>query len=80
MALAYVAAQLDSGLPGIRTAHLMFDLPILQWSKAARSGIGQWTDEAAATWGLVLTRLAAREARRDWVPVSVALKIAAVAS
>ena len=80
MALAYVAAQLDSGPPGIGTAHLMFDLPILQWSKAARSGSGQWTDEAAATLGLVLTSLAAREARRDWVPVSVTLKIAAVTS
>jgi glycerol uptake facilitator-like aquaporin len=80
MALAYVATQLDSGPPGIGTAHLMFDLPILQWSKAARSGIGQWTHEAAATLGLVLASPAAREARRDWVPVSVALKIAAVAS
>jgi glycerol uptake facilitator-like aquaporin len=77
MALAYVAAQLGGGVLGIWTAHLMFDLPILQWSTTARSGIGQWTGEAVATFGLVLTILATREARRDWVPVSVALYIAA---
>jgi glycerol uptake facilitator-like aquaporin len=77
MALAYMAAQLGGGLLGIWTAHLMFDLPILQWSTTARSGIGQWAGEAVATFGLVLTILATREARRDWVPVSVSLYIAA---
>jgi glycerol uptake facilitator-like aquaporin len=77
MALAYVAAQLGGGIIGVWTAHLMFDLPILQWSDTARTGVGQWAGEAVATFGLVLTILATLEARRDWVPVSVALYIAA---
>lgn len=76
MALAFVAAQLAGGILGVWSAHLMFDLPILQSSDTARTGPGQWAGEAMATFGLVLTILATIEARRDWVPVSVALYIA----
>jgi glycerol uptake facilitator-like aquaporin len=77
MALAYAAAQLGGGIIGVWTAHLMFDLPILQVSDTARTGTGQWAGEAVATFGLVLTILATLEARREWVPASVALYIAA---
>lgn len=77
LALAYVAAQLGGGILGVWTAHLMFDLPVLQWSATPRTGAGQWAGEALATFGLVLTILATLEARRDWVPASVALYIAA---
>lgn len=76
-ALAFVAAQLCGGIIGVWAAHLMFDLPVLQWGTTARTGSGQWTGEAIATFGLVLTILATLETRRDWVPVSVALYIAA---
>lgn len=77
MALSFVAVQLAGGILGVWTAHLMFDLPILQWSDTARTGAGQWVGEAVATFGLVLTILATIDARREWVPVSVALYIAA---
>jgi len=77
VALAYAAAQLGGGILGVWSAHLMFDLPILQWSTTARSGPGQWAGEAIATFGLVLTILATIEVRREWVPASVALFIAA---
>jgi len=77
MALAYGAVQLAGGILGVWAAHLMFDLPIAQVSTTARTGVGQWAGEAIATFGLVLTILATLEARRDWVPVSVALYIAA---
>ena len=77
MALAYVAVQLGGGILGVWAAHLMFELPVLQWSDTARTGSGQWLGEAIATFGLVLTVLATLEARREWVPVSVALYIAA---
>lgn len=76
-ALGFVAAQLAGGIAGVWTAHLMFDLPVLQWSDTARTGPGQWAGEAVATFGLVLTILATIEARREWVPASVALFIAA---
>ncbi|MGE3691247.1 MAG: aquaporin [Novosphingobium sp.] len=77
LALAYVAAQLAGGILGVWAAHLMFDLPILQVSLKARTGLGQWTGEFIATFGLLLTILATLRSRREWVPVSVALYIAA---
>jgi glycerol uptake facilitator-like aquaporin len=75
IALAYVAAQLAGGIAGVWAAHLMFDLPILQFSEKARTGIGQWTGEFVATFGLLLTILGTVKARKDWVPASVALYI-----
>src|SRR5687767_2541232 len=48
-AAAYAAAQLAFGILGAWAAHLMFDLPTLQLSVKARTGIGQWTGEAIAT-------------------------------
>src|ERR671912_1210667 len=51
----YLAAQLIGGVLGALAAHVMFDLPILQLSLKARAGIGQWTGELVATFGLILT-------------------------
>ena len=55
----------------------MFDLPILQMSVKARTGLGQWVGEAIATFGLILTILGTLRHRPQWVPVSVALYITA---
>jgi glycerol uptake facilitator-like aquaporin len=77
MALTYVAAQLVGGILGVWAAHLMFDLPILELSDKARTGIGQWTGELIATFGLVLTILGTLRSRPQSVPVSVALYITA---
>lgn len=71
----YIAVQLAGGTLGAWAAHLMFDLPILQYSIKARSGIGQWTGEAVATFGLILTILGTMRHRPAWVPASVALYI-----
>jgi glycerol uptake facilitator-like aquaporin len=76
-AAAYVAAQLAFGILGAWAAHLMFDLPTLQLSVKARTGFGQWTGEAIATFGLILTILGTVRYRREWVPSSVALYITA---
>lgn len=77
LALGFVTVQLAAGIIGVWATHLMFDLPILQVSDTTRTGTGQWAGEAIATFGLVLTILATIEARREWVPASVALYIAA---
>lgn len=77
LALAFVGAQLVGGIAGVWTAHLMFDLSILQFSEKARTGVGQWTSEFVATFGLLLTILGTIKAREQWVPVSVALYIVA---
>ncbi len=71
----YIAAQLVAGLLGALAAHLMFDLPLWQYSMKARSGLGQWTSEAVATFGLILTIIGTARHRPQWVPASVALYI-----
>lgn len=76
-AAAYVAAQLVGGLLGAFAAHLMFDLPILQTSTKLRAGVGQWTGELVATFGLILTILGTVRYRKEWVAPSVALYIVA---
>lgn len=77
LAVAYVAGQIAGGIAGVWTAHLMFDLPIMQFSEKARTGVGQWAGEFVATFGLVLTILGTIQARKEWVPASVALYIVA---
>lgn len=73
----YVAAQLAAGVIGAWAVHLMFDLPILQYSTKARSGIGQWSGELVATFGLVITILGLLRHRVEAIPAGVALYITA---
>jgi glycerol uptake facilitator-like aquaporin len=70
---AYLTAQLGGAVAGVWLAHLMFDLPLLQVSLRARSGIGQWTGEFVATFGLV----AVIEGGRRMSPTALAAAIAA---
>ena len=76
-AIGFVVVQLVGGIIGVWIAHLMFDLPILQISARPRSGIGQWSGEFVATFGLLLTILGTVRYRPDNVPVAVALFITA---
>ena len=73
----YILAQLAFGILGAWTAHLMFDLPVLQLSTKVRTGAGQWLGELVATFGLILTILGTVRHRPAWVPASVALYITA---
>lgn len=74
---AYVAAQLAFGILGAWAAHLMFDLPTLQFSAKARTGLGQWTGEFVATFGLLLTILGTVKYKPQAVAASVGLYITA---
>ena len=76
-AVAYALAQLLFGILGAWAAHLMFDLPTLQLSIKARTGLGQWSGEFIATFGLLLTILGTVRHRPAWIAPSVALYIAA---
>ena len=76
-ALLYIVAQLAFGILGAWAAHLMFDLPALQLSVKARTGLGQWTGEAIATFGLIFTIIGTVRHRSTWVPATVALYITA---
>jgi glycerol uptake facilitator-like aquaporin len=54
-ACMYLAAQVSGAIIGVWAAHLMFELPVWQFSTHVRTGPGQWFAEAVATFGLVLT-------------------------
>jgi glycerol uptake facilitator-like aquaporin len=73
----YALAQLACGIMGAFAAHAMFDLPMLQLSVKARTGLGQWLGETIATFGLVLTIIGTVRHRPTWVPATVALYITA---
>lgn len=75
LAALYVAAQLVGGALGAFAAHVMFDLPVLQFSTKARAGIGQWSGEMIATFGLVLTILMLVRYRPAAISAAVGLYI-----
>jgi len=74
---AYVVAQVLGGLAGVWIAHLMFELPVWQFSITERTGPGQWLAEAVATFGLLLTVFGCVSRRPDSVPYAVGLYITA---
>jgi len=51
----YIMTQIVGAIVGVYAAHLMFELPVLQFSLTQRTGAGQWLAEAVATFGLLLT-------------------------
>lgn len=76
-AIGYMAMQILGGIAGTWVAHVMFDLPVLQMSETVRTGAAQWTAEAVATFGLVLTILCGLRFRNDAIPWLVGLYITA---
>lgn len=74
---AYVAAQVCGGIIGVWLTHLMFDLPVVQFSSKVRSGVPQWISEFLATAVLLATiHLGLRHAA-ERVPLLVALIVTA---
>jgi len=76
-AMAYALAQTVGGTIGTFTAHVMFELPVLQLSTTVRTGGGQWLAEIIATGCLIFTILGGLRSRPDAVPWLVGLYIAA---
>jgi glycerol uptake facilitator-like aquaporin len=74
-AILYIAVQIVGGIVGVWAAHLMFELPIWQFSEISRTGNGQWLAEAVATFGLVLTILGCVARAPSAVPFAVGLYI-----
>ena len=73
----YLAAQVAGGVAGTMTAHLMFDLPLLQMSEQVRHGPSQFLSEVVASFGLIATILCCRRFRPEIIPVAVALYVVA---
>ena len=76
-AAIYIVAQVLGGLVGVWVAHLMFELPVWQFSITERTGPGQWLAEAVATFGLLLTVFGCVSRRAQSVPYAVGLYITA---
>lgn len=76
-AVLYVVAQIAGGIAGTMAAHLMFGLPLLDFSTKVRTGGPQWFAEAVAAFGLVATILAGIRFQRTAVPWLVGLYITA---
>jgi glycerol uptake facilitator-like aquaporin len=75
MAAGYIAAQLIGAIAGVLAAHLMFDLPVWQFSVTTRAGTGQWLAEAVATFGLLLTIFGCAARTPASLPYAVGLYI-----
>jgi glycerol uptake facilitator-like aquaporin len=73
--VALLANAVATGGALFPLAHLMFDLPILQASTKMRTGIGQWTAEATATFGLALVILLGVRKAAASLPAAVAFYI-----
>lgn len=74
-ASAYVVVQIAGAICGVWLAHLMFDLSIFQIGAKARTGLGQFTSEAVATAGLIVTLVVGRVSRPSLVPAMIAAYI-----
>jgi glycerol uptake facilitator-like aquaporin len=72
---AYVAAQIVGAMVGVWIAHLMFELPLWQFSATIRTGPGQWLAESVATFGLLLTIFGCVARNAAAVPYAVGLYI-----
>ncbi len=75
--LSYSFVQIVGGCAGAVLAHIMFNLPFLQTATHVRSGVGIWTGELVASFGLLLTILACLRTRPDVIPYAVGLFITA---
>ncbi len=73
--VVYVASQVLGAAVGVWAAHLMFELPLLQFSTTVRSGPGQWFAEGVATFGLLLTIFGCVARTPAAVPYAVGLYI-----
>ena len=75
MAAGYIAAQIIGAVAGVWAAHLMFELPVWQFSITSRAGAGQWFAEAVATFGLLLTIFGCIARTPAAIPYAVGLYI-----
>src|ERR1700692_2239138 len=76
-AALYIGAQVLGGIIGVWAAHLMFELPLWQFSATVRTGPGQWFAEGVATFGLLLPILGGGARTPAAVPYAVGLYITA---
>ncbi|MEL6700634.1 MAG: MIP/aquaporin family protein [Pseudomonadota bacterium] len=74
-ALLYAIVQIAGGIIGVWLTHVMFDQPIFQTSTTDRAGLGLWSSEAIATFGLLFVIFGGLKSRPEAVPALVAFYI-----
>jgi glycerol uptake facilitator-like aquaporin len=74
--LPYCLAQTAGGIAGTISAHLMFGLPAIAWSRHTRNGAPQFYAEVVATFGLIAVISAGSKLRPAAIPLSVGTYIA----
>lgn len=75
--LAYIAAQIGGAVSGIWLTHLLFALPVIQFSVKPRHGLGIWVSELVATLLLLSVIHLGLKYAREKVPMLVALTVTA---
>jgi len=75
--VVYIAVQVIGAIIGVWAAHVMFELPVWQFSTTVRTGTGQWFAEAVATFGLVVVIFGCLARNAAAVPYAVGLYITA---
>jgi L-amino acid N-acyltransferase YncA/glycerol uptake facilitator-like aquaporin len=68
---AYVVAQIVGGMVGVWLAHVMFGLPVWQFSQHVRTGLPLWVAEVIATFGLLTVIWGCRAHREPVTAVAV---------
>ena len=76
-AAAFIPVQIIAGIAGVWIAHLMFGASILEFSTKTRTGLGQWTGEFVATFGLIITIIGTARHKPEAIATAVALYIIA---
>jgi glycerol uptake facilitator-like aquaporin len=74
---SYLAAQIAGGIIGALAAHMMFELPLVSFSRHLRSGNAQVFSEFVATFGLLSVTWGCSRLRSIAVPFAVGAYIAA---
>ena len=72
----YIAAQITGAIAGVMAAHLMFEHPLITFSRHSRSGAPQLFSEFIATFGLLVV-IHGTGKRAAVVPLTVAAYITA---
>ncbi len=75
--LAYIMMQIIGAVAGAVLAHIMFSLPLIEFSTHTRTGGGVLIGEVVAAFGLLATILSCLRTRPDVIPYAVGLFITA---
>lgn len=71
----YWIVQIIGAILGVWAAHLMFNVPVFQFSDKMRTGSSQGFAEIIATFGLIFTILATLKFNKQAIPMAVGLYI-----